>query len=90
MNFSIFFTCIDQDSILIFFFFLLFTIQYTNISQYNYLPNKLAVSIISMQVYQWGRGENGRLGFGDNDKSCKMLPQKVHLLAGENIVQVLA
>ncbi|XP_061992117.1 uncharacterized protein LOC133735644 isoform X2 [Rosa rugosa] len=41
-----------------------------------------------IQVYGWGRGEHGRLGFGDNDKSSKMVPQKVHLLAGEDIVQV--
>lgn len=39
------------------------------------------------EVYGWGRGEHGRLGFGD-DKSSKMVPQKVQLLAGENIVQV--
>ncbi|KAJ9147370.1 hypothetical protein P3X46_029543 [Hevea brasiliensis] len=39
-------------------------------------------------VYGWGRGEHGRLGFGDNDKSSKMVPQRVHLLAGEEIVQV--
>lgn len=39
------------------------------------------------QVYAWGRGEHGRLGFGD-DKSSKMTPQKVQLLAGEDIVQV--
>ncbi|CAH2065771.1 unnamed protein product [Thlaspi arvense] len=39
-------------------------------------------------VYGWGRGEHGRLGFGDNDKSSKMLPQKVNLLAGEDIIQV--
>lgn len=50
----------------------------------------LKISAIPLQVYGWGRGEHGRLGFGDNDKSSKMLPQKVHLLAGENIVQVLA
>ncbi|MQM07717.1 hypothetical protein Taro_040559 [Colocasia esculenta] len=37
-------------------------------------------------VYAWGRGEHGRLGFGD-DKSSRMVPQKVHLLAGEDIVQ---
>jgi len=41
------------------------------------------------QVYGWGRGEHGRLGFGDSDKSSKMVPQKVQLLAGEDIVQVL-
>lgn len=41
-----------------------------------------------LQVYGWGRGEHGRLGFGDNDKSSKMVPQKVHLLAGKKIVQV--
>ncbi|KAF3443904.1 hypothetical protein FNV43_RR13594 [Rhamnella rubrinervis] len=40
------------------------------------------------EVYGWGRGEHGRLGFGDNDKSSKMLPQKVQLLTGEDIVQV--
>ncbi|XP_020237719.1 ultraviolet-B receptor UVR8-like isoform X2 [Cajanus cajan] len=40
------------------------------------------------EVYGWGRGENGRLGFGDSDKSSKMVPQKVQLLAGEDIVQV--
>ncbi|KAH9298425.1 hypothetical protein KI387_030107, partial [Taxus chinensis] len=39
------------------------------------------------EVYAWGRGEHGRLGFGD-DKSSKMVPQKVHHLAGETIVQV--
>lgn len=41
------------------------------------------------QVYGWGRGEHGRLGFGDNDKSSKMVPQRVQLLAGQNIVQVV-
>ena len=40
-------------------------------------------------MYGWGRGEHGRLGFGDNDKSSKMVPQRVNLLAGEDIVQVL-
>ncbi|KAG6524509.1 hypothetical protein ZIOFF_014421 [Zingiber officinale] len=39
------------------------------------------------EVYAWGRGEHGRLGFGD-DKSSKMVPQKVQLLVGANIVQV--
>ncbi|CAA0839604.1 Regulator of chromosome condensation (RCC1) family protein [Striga hermonthica] len=39
------------------------------------------------EVYGWGRGEHGRLGFGD-DKSSKMVPQKVQLLVGEEIVQV--
>ena len=40
------------------------------------------------QVYGWGRGEHGRLGFGD-DKSSKMVPQRVQLLICEDIVQVL-
>jgi alpha-tubulin suppressor-like RCC1 family protein len=39
-------------------------------------------------VYAWGRGEHGRLGFGD-DKSSRMVPLKVELLAGEDIVQVI-
>uniref|UniRef100_A0A453RTD8 RCC1-like domain-containing protein n=2 Tax=Aegilops tauschii subsp. strangulata TaxID=200361 RepID=A0A453RTD8_AEGTS len=39
------------------------------------------------EVYAWGRGEHGRLGFGD-DKSSHMVPLKVQLLAGEDIVQV--
>lgn len=39
------------------------------------------------EVYGWGRGEHGRLGFGD-DKSSKMRPWTVQLLAGEDIVQV--
>ncbi|XP_047310934.1 ultraviolet-B receptor UVR8-like [Impatiens glandulifera] len=39
------------------------------------------------EVYSWGRGEHGRLGFGD-DKSSKMVPQKVLLLVDEEIVQV--
>ncbi|XP_077236144.1 ultraviolet-B receptor UVR8-like [Tasmannia lanceolata] len=39
------------------------------------------------EVYAWGRGEHGRLGFGD-DKSSKMVPQRVQLLVGEDIVQV--
>lgn len=39
------------------------------------------------EVYGWGRGEHGRLGFGD-DKSSKMVPQRVQLLVGEDIVQV--
>ncbi|KAK6150962.1 hypothetical protein DH2020_015894 [Rehmannia glutinosa] len=43
-------------------------------------PNRFA-------VYGWGRGEHGRLGFGD-DKSSKMVPQRVQLLVGEDIVQV--
>ncbi|KAL5995732.1 hypothetical protein ACLOJK_025801 [Asimina triloba] len=38
------------------------------------------------EVYAWGRGEHGRLGFGD-DKSSKMVPQRVQLLVGEDIVQ---
>eukprot|EP00262_Sarcandra_glabra_P007589 TRINITY_DN20487_c0_g1_i1.p1 TRINITY_DN20487_c0_g1~~TRINITY_DN20487_c0_g1_i1.p1 ORF type:complete len:397 (+),score=64.11 TRINITY_DN20487_c0_g1_i1:104-1294(+) len=39
------------------------------------------------EVYAWGRGEHGRLGFGD-DKSSKMVPQRVQLLVGKEIVQV--
>lgn len=39
------------------------------------------------EVYGWGRGEHGRLGFGE-DKSSKMVPQRVQYLAGEDIVQV--
>lgn len=39
-------------------------------------------------MYAWGRGEHGRLGFGD-DKSSRMVPLKVELLAGEDIVQVI-
>ncbi|KMZ73994.1 Regulator of chromosome condensation (RCC1) family protein [Zostera marina] len=39
------------------------------------------------EVYAWGRGEHGRLGFGD-DKSSKMVPQKVQFLQGENVIQV--
>ncbi|XP_027075425.1 ultraviolet-B receptor UVR8 [Coffea arabica] len=39
------------------------------------------------EVYGWGRGEHGRLGFGD-DKSSKMVPQRVQLLIWEDIVQV--
>lgn len=39
-------------------------------------------------MYAWGRGEHGRLGFGD-DKSSHMVPLKVELLAGEDIVQVI-
>ncbi|KAG8384068.1 hypothetical protein BUALT_Bualt04G0079600 [Buddleja alternifolia] len=39
------------------------------------------------EVYGWGRGEHGRLGFGD-DKSSKMVPQRVQLLVGEVIVQI--
>ncbi|AQK52430.1 putative regulator of chromosome condensation (RCC1) family protein isoform X1 [Zea mays] len=42
---------------------------------------------IDGEVYAWGRGEHGRLGFGD-DKSSHMVPLKVELLAGEDIVQV--
>ncbi|RVW44828.1 putative E3 ubiquitin-protein ligase HERC4 [Vitis vinifera] len=41
----------------------------------------------TFEVYGWGRGEHGRLGFGD-DKSSKMVPQKVQLLVEENIVQI--
>lgn len=40
-------------------------------------------------MYGWGRGEHGRLGFGDNDKSSKMVPQKVNLLDEEDIIQVV-
>ncbi|KAK1264296.1 hypothetical protein QJS04_geneDACA011896 [Acorus gramineus] len=39
------------------------------------------------EVYAWGRGEHGRLGFGD-DKSSKMVPQRVQLLDEADIVQV--
>ncbi|XP_058187911.1 ultraviolet-B receptor UVR8-like isoform X2 [Rhododendron vialii] len=38
------------------------------------------------EVYGWGRGEHGRLGFGD-DKSSKMVPQRVQLLVEEDIIQ---
>nr|CAB3483027.1 unnamed protein product [Digitaria exilis] len=38
------------------------------------------------EVYAWGRGEHGRLGLGD-DKSSHMVPLKVELLAGEDIIQ---
>eukprot|EP00249_Psilotum_nudum_P006695 c19983_g1_i1 orf=743-1693(-) len=41
------------------------------------------------EVYAWGRGEHGRLGFGD-DKSSKMVPQRVQLLAGETIIQEIS
>lgn len=39
------------------------------------------------EVYAWGRGEHGRLGLND-DKSSKMVPQKVLLLVKEFIVKV--
>ncbi|KAL8161813.1 hypothetical protein V2J09_013302 [Rumex salicifolius] len=39
------------------------------------------------EVYGWGRGEHGRLGYGD-DKSSKMVPQKIQLLGGEDIIQI--
>lgn len=50
----------------------------------------ISLLLFLFQVYGWGRGEHGRLGFGDSDKSSKMLPQKVQLLAGQDIVQVLS
>ncbi|MCO5604607.1 hypothetical protein L7F22_058776 [Adiantum nelumboides] len=39
------------------------------------------------EVYAWGRGEHGRLGFCE-DKSSKMVPQKIEQLSGETIIQV--
>ncbi|KAG6392632.1 hypothetical protein SASPL_146856 [Salvia splendens] len=39
------------------------------------------------EVYGWGRGEHGRLGFGD-DKSSKMVPQRVQLQVAGETVQV--
>ncbi|GBG62459.1 hypothetical protein CBR_g30780 [Chara braunii] len=39
------------------------------------------------ELYAWGRGEHGRLGFGE-DKSSKVFPQRVTLLEGERIIQV--
>ena len=54
------------------------TYEYENMFRHNF---------VAQQVYGWGRGEHGRLGFGD-DKSSKMVPQQVQLLAGEDIVQV--
>ncbi|TQD83910.1 hypothetical protein C1H46_030522 [Malus baccata] len=58
--------------------------------RFKFINNQLRSMCYSsnIPVYGWGRGEHGRLGFGDNDKSSKMVPQKVHLLAGEDIVQV--
>ena len=53
---------------------------------YEY-ENMFGHNFVAQQVYGWGRGEHGRLGFGD-DKSSKMVPQQVQLLAGEDIVQV--
>ena len=52
-----------------------------------YKGTELIVAKWWEQVYGWGRGEHGRLGFGD-DKSSKMIPQKVHTLESEFIVQV--
>lgn len=52
------------------------------------LDYNVILRIFLLQVYGWGRGEHGRLGFGDSDKSSKMVPQKVQLLVGEDIVQV--
>lgn len=52
-----------------------------------YKGTELTVAKWWEQVYGWGRGEHGRLGFGD-DKSSKMIPQKVHTLESEFIVQV--
>ncbi|CAI5458246.1 unnamed protein product [Closterium sp. Yama58-4] len=40
----------------------------------------------SGQVWAWGRGEHGRMGFGD-DKTIKAVPTVVTLLAGETVVQ---
>ncbi|PNY09118.1 E3 ubiquitin-protein ligase herc2-like protein [Trifolium pratense] len=57
-----------------------------NVVQPDY--SSTAIKPSSELVYGWGRGEHGRLGFGDSDKSSKMLPQRVQLLAGEDIVQV--
>lgn len=52
-----------------------------------YKGTELIVAKWWEQVYGWGRGEHGRLGFGD-DKSSKMIPQKAHTLESEFIVQV--
>lgn len=59
----------------------------TELGIFWYLDLLLYFACLSSQVYGWGRGEHGRLGFGD-DKSSKMVPQKVQLLVEENIVQV--
>ncbi|GJP30282.1 hypothetical protein CLOM_g446 [Closterium sp. NIES-68] len=40
----------------------------------------------SGQVWAWGRGEHGRMGFGE-DKTIKAVPTVVSLLAGETVVQ---
>ncbi|CAI5512371.1 unnamed protein product [Closterium sp. Naga37s-1] len=40
----------------------------------------------SGQVWAWGRGEHGRMGFGE-DKTIKAVPTVVTLLAGETVVQ---
>eukprot|EP00850_Spirogloea_muscicola_P011676 SM000073S21452 [mRNA] locus=s73:347175:350501:- [translate_table: standard] len=40
------------------------------------------------KMYAWGRGEHGRLGFGDKDKGSKMRPTLVELLSHEKIIQV--
>ncbi|CAI5996915.1 unnamed protein product [Closterium sp. NIES-65] len=37
-------------------------------------------------VWAWGRGEHGRMGFGE-DKTIKAVPTVVTLLAGETVVQ---
>eukprot|EP00897_Mesotaenium_endlicherianum_P008172 jgi/Mesen1/7383/ME000382S06587 len=41
----------------------------------------------SGEVWAWGRGEHGRLGFGD-DKSSKVVPHRVELLLHEHVIQV--
>ncbi|CAM6090961.1 unnamed protein product [Calypogeia fissa] len=41
----------------------------------------------SGEVYGWGRGEHGRLGF-DEDKSSKLVPAQIQLLAHETIIQI--
>lgn len=39
-------------------------------------------------VYTWGRGDDGRLGHGDN--GWKYVPRVVEALEGQRIVQVLS
>ncbi|MCO5564578.1 hypothetical protein L7F22_018242 [Adiantum nelumboides] len=64
-----------------------FSIPPVNMAPRHHHVTGQGVQMAPIGVYAWGRGEHGRLGFGD-DKSSKMVPQEVSLLAEETIVQV--
>ena len=60
--------------------------MYTNILTYTLYKMSHWPGKATGEVYSWGRGDDGRLGHGDNN--WKYVPRRVKSLAGQRIVFV--